>query len=167
MDLNAVAALSKEALKKPLKKKPILISAEEEIILADGSIMEPLEVKTSSDVLRASLLMLFKHVADIHVSVVEIVADKFKIPIEDLHKTITDDPRWQEMFVNPLITDLTKTVSENTSPAKKKRGRPPMTPEQKAAAKAARLAAKTAKPTPKPKKKPIIILSDEEEIIFS
>lgn len=165
MDLTAVAALSKQALTQPMKKKAIKIISDEEIILADGSTMEPLAVKTSSDVLRASLLMLFKHVADIHVSVVEIVADKFKIPIEDLHKAITDDPRWQQMFVNPLITDLTKTVSENSTPAKKKRGRPPMTPEQKAAAKAARLAASAAA-KPKLKKKPIIILSDEEEIIF-
>jgi len=168
MDLNAVAALTKEALKQPSKKKPIKICYEEELILADGSTMNPLEVKTSSDVLQASLLMLFKHVADIHVSVVEIIAEKFKIPIEDLHATITNDARWQQMFVNPLITDLTKKVSENTLPAKKKRGRPPMTPEQKAAAKAARLAAARAKPpaSSKPKKKPILILSDEEEIIF-
>ena len=98
MDLNAVAALSNQALKQPSKKKQIKIVSDEEIILADGSTMEPLPVKTSSDVLRASLLMLFKHVADIHISVVEIVADKFKIPIEDLHTAITDDPRCRSSF---------------------------------------------------------------------
>lgn len=159
MDRNAVAAL---------KKKPVKIVSET-IVLADGSTMEPLEVNTSSDVLRASLLMLFKHVSDIHLSVVEIIADKFKIPLEDVQKAITDDPRWRDMFVNPILTDLTKSVEETTASPKKKRGRPPMTPQQKAAAKAARLAAKTVSTppvSPKPKKKPIIILSDEEEIIF-
>jgi hypothetical protein len=147
---------------------------EEQTILADGSVFKPLEVKNGSDVLKASLLMLFKHISDIHLTVVEVIAEKFNIPVEDLHKTITEDPRWKEMFVNPVLTDLTKTAYENSSPPaspKRKRGRPAMTPEQKAAAKAAREAAKktavVAAPVPKPKKKPIIILSDEEEIIFN
>jgi hypothetical protein len=114
-----VKALAKETAKKlPTKKKVTLV--QEPVILADGSTMKPLPVKNASDVLRGSLLMLFKHVADIHVTVVEIVADKFGIPVEDLHKAITEDPRWAEMFVHPLITDLTETAMTNATKPKPK-----------------------------------------------
>ena len=93
-------------------KKQIQV-IQEPVILSDGSTMKPLQVKSSSDVLRASLLMLFKHVSDIHVTLVEIVAEKFGISIEDIHKTIQEDPRWAAIFTDPLITDLTATVEEN------------------------------------------------------
>ncbi len=83
--------------------------------------MTPLDVSTPNDVLQASLLMLFKHVADIHITLVEIVAEKFDIKIDDIHTVVNEDPRWSAMMVNPLITDLTKTVKEHsvTSPKKK------------------------------------------------
>jgi hypothetical protein len=118
MNTSTIKALAKEVAAKPRAKKEVSL-VQETTILADGSTLQPLPVKNSSDVLRASLLMLFKHVSDIHVSVVEIISDKFNIPIEDLHKAITEDPRWNEMFVHPLITDLTRTVDEHAVPAKK------------------------------------------------
>ncbi len=131
-----VKELAKETFKKPITL------VQEPCILADGSTLKPLQVKNSSDVLRTSLLMLFKHISDIHVTVVEVISEKFGIPIEDIHKAITEDPRWEEMFVHPLITDLTATIEENKLPAV-----PPSKTETKTA------------------KKPIVI-DDEEELIF-
>lgn len=101
-----------------VKKQATLVK--EPIVLSDGSTMKPLEVKTSDDVHRASLLMLFKHVSDIHVSLVEIISDKYKIPVEDIHKTINEDPRWAAIFTNPVVTDMTATVKEHKTKPKRK-----------------------------------------------
>ncbi len=96
----------------PKTKKNVKL-VQEPVILSDGSTMKPLQIKSPSDVHRASLLMLFKHVSDIHVTLVEIIAEKYGLSVEDIHKTINEDPRWAAMLENPLITDLTATVEEN------------------------------------------------------
>lgn len=127
-----VKALAKEVVQ---TKKQVTLCAGP-VHLADGALLKPLEVKDSSDVLRASLLMLFKHVADIHVTVVEIVADKFGLKVEDIHKAINDDPRWSDIFNHPLVSDLTATCEAN------------------------------AVPEPKPKPKKHIVISEEPDLVF-
>jgi hypothetical protein len=112
--------LATKALKAPRTKKSVTL-IQETTVLADGSTMVPLDVSTPSDVLQASLLMLFKHVADIHITLVEIVAEKFDLKIDDIHKVVNEDPRWSAMMVNPLITDLTKTVNEHSVPVSSKK----------------------------------------------
>lgn len=146
-------------------KKPLTL-VQEPVLLADGSTMKPLAVTNSSDVLRVSLLMLFKHVADIHVSLVEIVADKFGLKIEDIHKAINEDPRWAAMFVHPLITDLTATIEEHSVPA-------PGPKAAEAKPKAAEAKPKAAKPR-KPRSKKAAPLAvpappaqDDEELVFN
>lgn len=131
------------------KKSVTLVK--EEVVLADGSTFVPMEVKNSSDVLRASLLMLFKHVSDIHVTLVEIVAEKFGLSVEDIHAAVTEDPRWSQMFVNPLITDLTATANEQ---AVKKPEAKPKKPRAK----------RQSKPKPKAVAPPNV---DDEELVFN
>jgi hypothetical protein len=114
---TTVSDLANKAIKES-KKKPIKIVSEP-VVMADGSDFVPLEVKDSSDLLRASLLTLFKHVADIHVTVVEVIAEKFNLSVEDIHTAITEDPRWQKMLVDPVISDLTATAKEQSKPSKK------------------------------------------------
>lgn len=134
MDNAAVKALAKEAFQTARAKKTVQMK-NEEVILADGSVFHPMPVKSSSDLLRATTLILFKHVADIHLVVVQIIAEKFGLDIDDIQKAITEDPRWTEMLINPVISDLTATAQENASPpAPKKRGRPPKSASKPAAA---------------------------------
>ena len=136
MNQQTVASVAKEAVKAPRKKMNLKL-VKEEVTLADGATFVPMPVKNSSDILRASLLILFKHVADIHYNVVEIIADKFGHNVEDLHNAIVEDPRWQQMLVDPLVVDLTATAQENSAaPAKPK------------------------------KKKTVIQTSDEPELVF-
>ncbi len=136
MNTQTVAAVAKQALETPRKKRDIKL-VKEEVTLADGTTFTAMPVNNKSDVLRASLLMLFKHVADIHYEVVEIIADKFGHSVEELHKAIVEDPRWEKMLVDPLVVDLTATAKENSAPA------------------------------PKPKKKKAVInTSDEPELVF-
>lgn len=138
MNTQTIKALSKEALKPRSKKQVKMVR--EPVTLADGSAFTPVEVKTNSDALRATLLMLFKHVADVHVTLVEIVADKFHLNVDDIHSAITEDPRWQNMLVDPLVTDLTAAAKEKSVP-------PPSPP-------------KTTN------KKPAILIADEPELVF-
>lgn len=139
MNTQQVKALVQETMKQPPVKKTITLDTDE-VFLADGSKFKPLPVKNSSDVLRASLLMLFKHVSDVHVTIVEIIAEKFDLSVEDIHKTITEDPRWDAIFVHPLISDLTETAHNQAVPKAEVKHKEP------------------------PKKK--IILSDEPELVF-
>jgi hypothetical protein len=122
MNNQTVASVAQEALKTPPKKRNLKL-VHEEVKLSDGSTFVPMPVNNKSDILRASLLVLFKHVADIHYNVVEIIADKFGHTVEELHAAIVEDPRWQQMLVDPLVTDLTATAKENsvcdTKPKKK------------------------------------------------
>jgi hypothetical protein len=118
---SSVKKLAKETLKVKPQVKPVTM-VKETVTLADGSTLNPLPVKNSNDALRASLLMLFKHVADVHVTVVEIVAEKFNLKVDDIHQAIQEDPRWTELLVNPLITDLTAAATENAvKPVPKKK----------------------------------------------
>lgn len=112
MNNSTVKSLAKEVAQQPKTEKNVKL-VQEPILLSDGSTMKPLQIKSSSDILRASLLMLFKHVSDIHVTLVEIIAEKYGLSIEDIHKTINEDPRWASMFVDPLLTDMTATIEEN------------------------------------------------------
>ena len=139
-----VKSLANEVLQMPPTKKTITL-VKEPVTLADGSTFVPIKVESSSDVLRTSLLMMFKHVADIHISLVEIVAEKFNLKIEDIHKAINEDPRWAAMFVHPLITDLTATLDEHSVPA------PAPAP---------------APAKPRKNKKKAIIISDEPDMVF-
>lgn len=109
MNKQTLAAVTKKSVK----------IVKEDVQLADGSTFTPIEVKTNNDALRASLLMLFKHVADVHVTLVEIVAEKFHLKVDDIMNVVTEDPRWQKMLVDPLVTDLTAFATENSAPPTK------------------------------------------------
>ncbi len=137
--MNATASvkeLAQQTLQTPPKPKSVTM-VEEPVTLVDGSTFQPMPVKTANDALRASLLILFKHVADVHVTVVEIIAEKFNLNADEIHKTIVEDPRWNDMLVNPLIVDLTASVQENSIP-----------------------------PKPAPKKKKAIVVSTQADLVF-
>jgi hypothetical protein len=66
----------------------------------------PKEIVTNRDAYAASLHMILKHTADFHVMILEIVADKQGINIDDLVKVIKEDSRYTDMSVNPQINTL-------------------------------------------------------------
>jgi hypothetical protein len=115
-----VSSLGSQALGSAPSRKAIQMKSEP-VTLADGSTLPPLSVKTPHDALRATLLMLFKHVADVHITIVEIIAEKYGLHPDEIHSAITSDPRWTEMLNTPLITDLTRSTWEKAVPAKAKK----------------------------------------------
>lgn len=54
-----------------------------------------------------SLQMILQHVADFHLTVVDIISEKYNIPVDEIMKTVTSDSRYTNMVVNPSIHRLT------------------------------------------------------------
>ena len=71
-----------------------------------------------------SLKMILQHVADFHLTVVEIISEKYNISVDEMMKAVTSDPRYANMAVNPEIhrlvepinTTLINTTLINTTP---------------------------------------------------
>lgn len=54
-----------------------------------------------------SLKLILQHVADFHLTVVEIISEKYHISVDEMMKAVTSDPRYANMVVNPEIHRLT------------------------------------------------------------
>ncbi len=54
-----------------------------------------------------SLQMILQHVADFHLTVVDIISEKYNIPVDEIMKTVTSDSRYTNMIVDPKIHRLT------------------------------------------------------------
>ena len=75
----------------------------------------PIEIKNGRDAYAASLHMLFSHFAQFHISVVDIISDKYHIPVEEIMNTIKTDDRYTKMSVCPNIHELSKAASSSSS----------------------------------------------------
>jgi hypothetical protein len=63
----------------------------------------PETITNSRQAYAASLHLVFKHVADFHISMLEIISEKYKIPVNDMIETVSQDKRFTEMTINPTI----------------------------------------------------------------
>jgi hypothetical protein len=66
----------------------------------------PSNIRTPRDVYAASLHILFKHVADFHITIVEILAEKYGFSAEEAMNSIHEDPRFNSMHVDPIINTM-------------------------------------------------------------
>jgi hypothetical protein len=70
----------------------------------------PIQVQvtpSARDAYAESLQMILQHVADFHLTVVDIISEKYKIPVDEIMKTVTSDSRYTNMIVDPKIHRLT------------------------------------------------------------
>lgn len=81
------------------------ISNEPVYINEDGTTIPyiPGHIKTARDGYAASLHLLFKHVADFHITVIDLLAEKYKFKAEEAIDALHADPRFREMIVHPTI----------------------------------------------------------------
>jgi hypothetical protein len=81
------------------------------------SIPLEVEVKTTSkdarDAYADSLKMILQHVSDFHITVVDIISEKYKIPVDEIMNTVTSDSRYANMLVDPKIHRLTSSSNQN------------------------------------------------------
>jgi hypothetical protein len=79
------------------------------------SIPVEVKVKTTSkdarDAYAESLKMILQHVADFHMTVVDIISEKYNIPVDEIMKTVASDSRYANMLVDPKIHRLTSSSS--------------------------------------------------------
>ena len=81
------------------------------------SIPVQVEVKTGArdarDAYAESLKMILQHVADFHMTVVDIISEKYNIPVDEIMNTVTSDSRYTNMLVDPKIHRLTSSPNQN------------------------------------------------------
>lgn len=66
----------------------------------------PGHITTARDGYAASLHLLFKHVADFHITMVDLLAEKYKFKAEEAMDALHADPRFHDMIVNPTIHSM-------------------------------------------------------------
>lgn len=72
------------------------------------SIPVRVEIKTDAcDAYAESLKMILQHVADFHMTVVDIISEKYNIPVDEIMNTVASDSRYVNMLVDPKIHLLT------------------------------------------------------------
>ncbi len=56
---------------------------------------------------KASLELLFAHVADIHTLMLKIIADKYGHSVEEMLLTVQSNPEWNNLYLHPTLKALT------------------------------------------------------------
>ena len=81
------------------------------------SIPVHVEVKIDARDARAayteSLKLILQHVADFHLTVVDIISEKYNIPVDEIMNTVASDSRYANMLVDPKIHRLTSYPNQN------------------------------------------------------
>ncbi len=77
-------------------------------IEVDGEVKPyvPVNITKAREAYSASLDVIFKHVADFHVTIVQIIAEKYKIDEEEILSTIKTDKRYTGMYEDPRLNPL-------------------------------------------------------------
>ncbi len=86
------------------------------LVMATTKLLIPVEVEVKPDARDAyaeSLKIILQHVADFHLTVVDIISDKYNIPVDEIMNTVTSDSRYTNMLVDPKIHSLTSSSNQN------------------------------------------------------
>ena len=107
------------------------------------SIPVDIEIPDGRSAYALSLQMIFRHVADFHMTVVDVISEKYNIPVDDIMNAVTSDSRYKNMVVDKDLHRLSTVVGVDVGVGAVNES------EQKKEEQETQL--------PKPKPKPIII----------
>jgi hypothetical protein len=98
--------------------KSLTVVNEPVFITKDGSVQEyiPKEIVGYREAYAASLHLVFKHVADFHTAMLEIIAEKYGHDVDEMVNVIHEDSRMKDMTVHPVISGL-GIISQKDVPA--------------------------------------------------
>ena len=98
--------------------KSLTVVNEPVFVAKDGSVQEyiPKEIVGYREAYAASLHLVFKHVADFHTAMLEIIAEKYGHDVDELVKVVQEDSRIKDMTVNPVISGL-NIITQKDVPA--------------------------------------------------
>lgn len=64
-------------------------------------------METSADACyKASLELIFAHVADIHMIILKVLSTKYGHSIEEMLETVTQSPEWKNIYLHPVLKTL-------------------------------------------------------------
>lgn len=64
------------------------------------SIPVDIEIQDGRSAYALSLQMIFRHVADFHMTVVDVISEKYNIPVDDIMNAVTSHSRYKNMVVD-------------------------------------------------------------------
>lgn len=78
------------------------------LVMRNGIIEEyvPKEIRSHRDAYAASLSILFKHVADFHLTMIEVLSEKYDLDAGEIIEVVHNDPRIKDMVLHPVINSL-------------------------------------------------------------
>ena len=71
-----------------------------------------IEIRDGRAAYAASLQMIFRHVADFHMTVVDVISEKYNIPVDDIMNAVTSDSRYKNMVVDKDLHRLSSVVND-------------------------------------------------------
>jgi hypothetical protein len=69
-----------------------------------------IEIKDGRSAYALSLKMIFQHVADFHMTVVDIISEKYNIPVDEIINTVTSHSAYKNMVVDKDIHHFSTVV---------------------------------------------------------
>lgn len=98
--------------------KSLTVVNEPVFVAKDGFVQEyiPKEIVGYREAYAASLHLIFKHVADFHTAMLEIIAEKYGHDVDELVKVVQEDSRIKDMTVNPVISGLNIITQKDVPP---------------------------------------------------
>ena len=90
------------------------MSVKKKLSIPTASIPVQIEVQVEArNAYVESLKMILQHVADFHMAVVDIISEKYKIPVDEIMNTVTSDSRYTNMVVDPKIHHFTAALNQD------------------------------------------------------
>lgn len=74
------------------------------------SIPVDIEIQDGRSAYALSLQMIFRHVADFHMTVVDVISEKYNIPVDDIMNAVTSHSRYKNMVVDKDLHRLSSVV---------------------------------------------------------
>lgn len=66
----------------------------------------PKEIVDHRKAYSVTLDLLFKHVADFHINMIAIIAEKYNLDAAEMINVVSEDPRYEQMLLHPVIESL-------------------------------------------------------------
>lgn len=62
--------------------------------------------KSADAAYKASLELIFAHVADIHMTILSILSKEYGHSVEEMLATVTNHPDWKSIYLHPVLKSL-------------------------------------------------------------
>ena len=99
-------------------------------VLKNVCIPVDIEIRDGCGAYALSLQMIFRHVADFHMTVIDVISEKYNIPVDDIINEVTSDSRYKNMVVDKDLHRLSTVIGVMNESEKKKDEQEPQPPPQ-------------------------------------